>query len=203
MTMEIRFTVVAALTMGLMACGRGAKLGGGSQGAAQAAYEAGSAANEAGGLAAAALAAGQVNIGLTVSADCPKGGKVHLTYTITGDEQAGELSYDVKYDNCSVNGKTRYGGNMKMTLGGTGDGTNGVLAFKLKGKVTLSGAIDDFVDADVTQTITISGAGTDSASVGIVLTGTISTSTETYTYNNTTITFTAGADLPAADDSQG
>ena len=75
MTRLTRLTMLSAMTLGLVACGGGAKLGGGKEGAAQAAFQAsqpagrGSKTGQA--LVEQALASGAAT--LTIKADCCQG----------------------------------------------------------------------------------------------------------------------------------
>ncbi|HYO71236.1 MAG TPA: hypothetical protein VEU33_34665, partial [Archangium sp.] len=74
-----RLMVLAPMTLGLMACGGSAKLGGGEQGAAQAAFQASQPVGRNGNtsptaLVQQALASGALTV--SVSYECHKGGKV-------------------------------------------------------------------------------------------------------------------------------
>ncbi|HSP79292.1 MAG TPA: hypothetical protein VLQ93_12225, partial [Myxococcaceae bacterium] len=76
----VRLTLLSAVAAGLAACGGGAKLGNGKEGAAQAAFQAsqpvGRKGNTAQSLLDQALASGATTI--TITADCSHGGKASL-----------------------------------------------------------------------------------------------------------------------------
>jgi archaellum component FlaF (FlaF/FlaG flagellin family) len=70
------------------------------------------------------------------------------------------------------------------------------LNLTMKGRVSFSGEVDDFVNVDIVETVDASKlAAANGASVSISLHGTISTSTQTYTYNHDTIVVTAGGEI--------
>ncbi|HEY0094351.1 MAG TPA: hypothetical protein VGB96_08505, partial [Archangium sp.] len=80
MTRFSRLTMLSAMAAGLVACGGGAKLGGGEDGAAQAAFQASKPTGRTGRtsqkLLDKALASGALNVDLT--ATCAHGGKATL-----------------------------------------------------------------------------------------------------------------------------
>ncbi len=206
MTRFIRLSVLAAATAALVACGgSGAKLGGGKEGAAQAMFEAtqpaaNSGKNQQDLLARLASAAtGEIE----VSVDCAQGGSVKLKLDVTSiGGQSGAIKYDLSYDSCSEDGVNEYDGTLTMELkigfdinGGT---ASGKMTMKLKGKLDLKGDIDDFLDADITQTIELTATEA-SGQVTVQLDGYIKTSSGNYTYAKESITITAGGELPTDD----
>jgi hypothetical protein len=200
MSRFIRLSILAAASAALVACGGGAKLGGGKEGAAKAAFEASQPAAKGGqGSLLQALASGQTNINAEVKVDCANGGKAELKVDLTGGSQAGTLKYEVKYDSCNEDGVNEFNGSMKMELSIVGTGTSADIALKLKGKIEISGDIDDFIDMDVTETISLTATGANSGTVTVKLNGTINTSEGNYVYNNESITITAGGTLTADD----
>jgi hypothetical protein len=195
----VRMTLLAAAAASLAACGGGAKLGGGKQGAAQALFQASSPASKKGANAMQRLAAG---LSISETVDCSKGGSVTLTIDedniFTSDNEVA-LAYDVEYDGCSEDGKNELDG--EMTIGfyiGTDGHSSAEIALALKGRVDISGEVDDFVEADVVEYIGFNGT---SSQVTLVLDGTIETSESKYTYNEETITFSATGELPALEES--
>jgi hypothetical protein len=78
-----------------------------------------------------------------------------------------------------------------------GNATGASLAIGLKGKLTIDGDINDFIDADVTLTMALTATSAHSGSVSIETNGTIKTTDNSYTYNHETFSFTAG-ELPKA-----
>lgn len=195
-----RLTLLSAMTLGLVACG-GAKLGGGEEGAAQAAFQAsqpagrGSKTGQA--LVEQALASGAASI--TITADCARSGTASLTLDATGGSLDGLINYSITYDACSEDGKSEYNGTMKTSLGISIDPkyTSGAFIIAMKGRLTIEGEISDFIDADVTMKMDFAATSAHTGSVSLVLDGTIQTSEGNYVYDNKTVTITAG-ELPKA-----
>jgi hypothetical protein len=201
----VRLTLLSALAAGLAACGGGAKLGGGKEGAAQAAFQASQPVGRSGsstqGLLDQALASGATTI--TVTANCTHGGKASLSMDLTqGGSNSSTLNYDIKYDACNEDGKNTYTGTMKttLTMDITLDGSNASasLIFKMNGKLNIEGDISDYVEAtNLTLTMNATASSTHSGSVTLTLNGAIKTSTESYTYSNELLSVIAG-ELPKA-----
>ena len=208
MLRPIRSVLLASLALALTACGgSGAKLAGGKEGAAQALFmatQAGSGAMTAAG-SGRRVSATRVAPEMDMSVDCAKGGKVSMSFDF--DESAdysngGELAYTLDYDGCSQDGRNSFDGTLLSSIVTDVDAGNESfsMATKLKGKLDISGEVDDFVEADITQSMDFdlsdvqSGTGT----VVVRLFGTIKTSTATYTYDGTPLTVQVGA-LPAAE----
>ncbi|WP_257460678.1 hypothetical protein [Archangium lipolyticum] len=203
MTRFSRLMVVSAMMAGLTACGGGAKLGGGKEGAAQAAFQAsqplGRNGKTAQRLLDQALASGATTI--AISAKCSQGGEVSLALDLNGAGPVGSLKYSVTYDACSEDGKNEYNGTMATALlfDAQVGGGNASLSFVtvLKGRLTIEGEVSDFIDADVTLSMDISASSMRSGSVKLVTNGSIKTSDGSFTYNNETLTIVAG-ELPQA-----
>ena len=206
MTRFVRMTLFSALMVGLAACGGGAKLGGGKEGAAQAVFQASQPAGRSGStngqaLLAQALASGATSI--TVTASCSKGGNISLTLdadeTVNDPNAAFSLTYDITYNNCKEDGKNAYDGTMRTVMNGyvsyNGGTANVSMTYKMKGRLDISGDISDFVSADVTMTMSATASSAHTGSVDITLNGSIATSSESYVYNNERIHITAG-ELP-------
>ena len=202
-----RSTLLASLALALTACGgSGAKLAGGKEGAAQALFMASQASSSA--LSAAStgrrVSAASTRPSMDMSVDCAKGGKVSLRFDVDESadySQGGEFAYELDYDGCNQDGRNAFDGTLLTSLvTDVVDSESFSLATKLKGKLDISGEVDDFIDADITQLVDFdledieAGAGT----VVVRLSGTIRTSTATYTYDGTPLTVTVGA-LPAAE----
>lgn len=202
-----RSTLLASLALALTACGgSGAKLAGGKEGAAQALLMASQASSSA--LAAAStgrrVSATATRPSMDMSVDCAKGGKVSLRFDVDESadySQGGEFSYELDYDGCNQDGRNAFDGTLLTRLvTDVVDSESFSMATKLKGKLDISGEVDDFIDADITQSVDFdledleAGVGT----VVVRLTGTIKTSTATYTYDGSPLTVTVG-ELPAAE----
>jgi len=203
MTRFVRMTLFSTLMVGLAACGGGAKLGGGKEGAAQAAFQASQPTGRSGStngqaLLAQALASGAFSS--TTTASCTKGGNATLVVDAsktTIDQNTGEFSFtfDVTYNDCNEDGKNAYDGTMRTTLIGSFSTASAAFTYKMKGRLDISGEISDFVNADVTMTMSATASSAHTGSVDITINGSIATSSESYVYNNERINITAG-ELP-------
>jgi hypothetical protein len=193
----VRLSLMAAAAASLVACGGGAKLGGGKEGAAQAVFQASSPASKQSQSAMSRLASG---ISVSETVKCSQGGSATLTIdedNLFADDTQVALAFDVSYDGCSEDGKNELDGKMTIGMYVSTDGhSSAEIAMGFKGRLEISGEIDDFVEADVVQYIGVNGT---SNQVTIIVDGTIETSTEKYTYTEESFTFTAGA-LPADED---
>jgi uncharacterized beta-barrel protein YwiB (DUF1934 family) len=199
----IRLSVLAVACAALVACGdSGAKLGGGKEGAAKALFEASQPAGKGGqGNLMKALASG-ATVDAEVSVNCAEGGSVKLKLDLTSiDQNSGSFKYELEYNGCNEDGVNEFDGKMTMEFKFATDGTTTAkVELKLKGKIEISGEIDDFIDADVTETIDVAATGANSGSVTVKLNGTIKTSEESYSYANESLTITVGGELPAQAD---
>ena len=197
-----RLMMLSAMTPGLVACG-GAKLGGGEEGAAAAAFQAsqsagrGSKSKTGQALVEQALASGAASI--TLEAKCTKSGMAKLTLNGAGGSLDGLVNYSITYEACSEDGKSEYNGTMTTSLGISLDPkyTSGAFVIAMKGKLTLEGEISDFIDADVKLKMDFVATSAHSGSVSLVVDGTIKTSEGNYVYANKTVAITAG-ELPKA-----
>lgn len=192
----MRLIVIAAVSVvGLVACGPGAKIGGGKQGAAEALYAA-SMPTKAGS----DKAATPFDLPLGgVSWSCPQGGTAQLSgFGVDVSTVAGasiSQKFTLTYQSCglakSEAGTAVYNGSMSVSqsvITGSG-GVSVKQAFK--GKVQVQGAFDDFIDVDVVQSVDVSAlAGT--GGVAMTLKGTVATSSGAYAYDEA-INVTAGS----------
>ncbi|MFL5354408.1 hypothetical protein [Archangium sp.] len=200
MTRFTRLTILSAMTLGLVACG-GAKLGGGKEGAAQAAFQAsqptGRGSKTGQSLVKQALASGAAT--LTLTANCADSGKVSLAFDATQTSTDGFINYTVTYDACNEDGQNEYTGTMATSIGFAFDPTtnSGSFIIGMKGKLTIDGDISDSLDANVKMTMDFAATSAHSGNVKLVLDGTITTSDGSYVYNNETIAIAAG-ELPKA-----
>ncbi|ATB27832.1 hypothetical protein [Melittangium boletus] len=202
MTRAIRLMVVSVMSLGLAACG-GAKLGGGKEGAAQAAFQAsqgpGRGHSKTGqALVERAMASGATS-DLKISATCAHSGSASLTLQASTNPGEGLFSYAVSYDACNEDGVNEYDGTLTTTMGITLDPKYMGFGFFVahKGKITIDGEISDSLDMDVKIIMDVSATSARSGSVKLVFDGTIKTDEGTYTYANETIVIVAG-ELPKA-----
>jgi hypothetical protein len=192
----IRMSLVAACTALLAACGGGAKLQN-KQEAANAAFAASQGANGANG---SLFRLAQQNAGsnIEVTVSCPKAGKATIHYDIdgTGGTGATSLKFTLSYDSCSYNGKNTMNGSMAVTMNANVSSSSVTVDLTMKGKVTFTGEVDDFVDVNVVETVDASKlAAGEGATVSVKLNGTIATSSQSHTFNQEAVTVSAGGDV--------
>ncbi len=208
MSRMLRLVLLTAVTTTLAACGGGAKLGGGKEGAAKALFAASQPAGQrssaqglnVSGLALPTLAASAPDAAAEVKVDCLKEGSLTMAVDVSsGAPQTGSVRYKVTYDGCSQDGANTYDGSLTMTMTVTGTANSAELAINMKGKIEISGDIEDFLDADVTQTTSIMTPSATSGSATLRLDGTIKTSEHLYVYDNETLTIAVDGKLPEDD----
>lgn len=194
----VRLSLMAAAAASLVACGGGAKLGGGKEGAAQAVFQASGPANKTSQAAMNRLASG---ISVSETVKCSQGGSATFTMdedNLFADDTQVALAFDVSYDGCSEDGKNELDGKMTIGMYVSTDGVSSAeVAMRFKGELEISGEVEDFINADVVEYIGVNGT---SSQVTVVVDGFIETSEAKYTYNKESITFTAG-ELPTDEDS--
>ena len=173
--------VVAGLISG---CAGAAKVGGGKDGAA-AALSAASKPTRSG----ADRAATPVDLP-ALNYTCPEGGTATLsdfTSEIVGNATGGSVAqvFTLTYQACglakSEAGVAIYDGSFKVEQQIEGTAAGGTVSQRFSGRVTISGAFADFLEADVTQTLSASALGTDGASMKLV--GTLKNAGGSYSYD--------------------
>jgi hypothetical protein len=116
------------------------------------------------------------------------------TDTLGGAANIG-AQYDVAYENCGVTktdvGDLVLGGNWQVVQSVQASAGTAKVAQTFKGKVTFGGAFNDFLDADIVQTVDATSLGSTGGSVAVVLKGTLTDSSGTYTYDEQ-VNVTAG-----------
>lgn len=178
-------TMTAVVTMGLLTgCGAPVKLGGGKTGAAQA-LQAASAPTKAG----VNKASGGIDISGSVSYACPHGGSASLdrfALSVNGATTGRVVAqtFTLTFVNCglatSEAGVAIYNGALDVAQRVEASANGATVEQTFKGRVTLSGAFDDFLEADVKQRVAASGLG--AGSVAVRLEGSLKTSGGAYTY---------------------
>lgn len=203
MSLGIRVAVVSAVALLAVGCG-GAKLD--KEAAARIAMGSGQTSNSAtsqGGVLR-ALQSGNFEGGASVS--CSKGGTA--TMNITGMELGDGLSFsfEMTFDECTEpmwddpeteeveQEEVTQDGTLTMTMLASGTETGSEVSMQMKGRLELTGAVRDFVEMDVTQTMRMSFTDT-SLSMTSVINGSITTSEGTHTYDNETYRLTAEGEL--------
>lgn len=201
MTHALRPFLVLCLATALTACGGGAKLGGGKEGAVEALQEIGSLGNDASGAwhGGTVKAASDITFTDTRTVKCAHGGTVKVS---TGLDASGggstgtvALVQTLELDGCNPKGRNTFDGTMTTTMNVAGTDTTATVDARYKGRVDISGEVDDFVDADVTFTMSAAQVGKTGAEVTLTSRGTITTSTATHTYNGETLVIRADGDL--------
>lgn len=189
---SIQLTLLAAVAVAVAACGGGAKLG--KEGAAQAVFQASQSVPTSGqGLPDGALVSGAVSV--TKDVTCGDGGSARFSLDINGGSNSGNITWQATYNNCSQDGANRYNGTMTTAVAVSGTGTSATITYTMNGRLTISGEIDDFVEANnVRLSMSVTGSAT-GATVSMTLNGTIRTSTETHVYNNETLNITVDGKL--------
>jgi len=114
--------------------------------------------------------------------NCLKEGSLTMEVDVSSiAPQTGAISYKVSYDGCSQDGANQFDGSLTMTFTVTGTATSAEIAINMKGKIEISGDIDDYLDADTTQTTSVMTTSATSGTVSVRLAGTIETSEHRYT----------------------
>ncbi len=198
-----RFAIAAftVSVVALSACGPGAKISGNKESAASALFAASMPTK-----ASSDKSSGGADLTGDLAYNCPQGGTAKLSgFSAVFGAGGGTLNvgqkFTITYNACGLAksdyGTAVYNGSMTaeqtVNLAG-GQGTGGSVAIdqKLKGKVSVQGAFDDFIDADVTQQVSAAALGTGSGSLSMKLIGTVATSNGSYTYNED-VNVTAGS----------
>lgn len=177
-----RVLMIVVGSFALMACGPGAKIDG-KQGAAEALLAASQPSK-----AKADKSATPADLTGGITWNCPQGGSSEIkgaSLSIgTGGVAAGVT---MAFNGCGIAksdvGVAIYNGEMNLAQNiTTGGGTVGI-SQTLKGKITVQGAYDDFLDADVEQIVKVGDLGTSGTGVAMHLKGTIKTSEGTFTFD--------------------
>lgn len=208
----IRLSLLAGISAALFACGPGAKLGGGKEGAASALFTAMGPTKASGS--ALSLAGQGIDAHANVTASCAHGGSVELSgfgiaTNITGTTTSVSTSYTVQYNGCGVttwdnpntpaveNDTVVLNGNITVTQDVNVATASGAVSQGIKGKINYNGAFDDYLDVDVSESVEWSKLDTSGGSVSVNLDGSVKTSTDTYTYAKESITVTGGVLIAA------
>jgi hypothetical protein len=207
MKKKIETSLVVLSSLAMAACGAGgAPLGGGKQGAAQAVFQAsqaGRGASGTGGLLQ-LLQQRAVNVSTIVKGDA--GGSAAVTVDVGATQGATSVAVTIAYSDFSEDGKNRYNGTMSVTVkvGDSGTGVDGLthihgsVQVAMKGKLTISGDVSDFVDADITESVDFSALQGGGNAVSVVIDGGITTSSAAYQYAHESVSVSSSAELPVA-----
>ena len=201
----LRPAVLIAALATLVACGGSAPLAPTKEATAQAVYTVGQGAKGARGAVSPladfqALARSQPGIPFQadVTSSCAKEGKVTLKISSVevdlSDTAATTLfNMSMVYDNCTHDGKSRMTGTLATSLITTTAAAGASVVMGMKGKVTLTGEVEDFLDMDINQSMEASSLEASSGKVGIYMQGKVTTSSGTYTFNNEVVAVSPGS----------
>ncbi len=177
-----RVLAVFVASLAMMACGPGAKIDG-KQGAAEALFAASRPSKSK-----ADPSATPIDLTGGVTFNCPEGGSADISgagISIGGGNVSTALT--MTYKGCGLAksnvGVAIFNGDLTFSQNVTTGGSAVGVSQSFKGKVLVQGAYDDFLDADVSQTVNVSDLGTSGANVAMTLKGTISTSDGTFTFD--------------------
>lgn len=195
----MRIFVISAVVTVASACGPGAKIGGGKQGAAEALYASSTPTKPAGDT----LSSG-IELPREFKINCPEGGTATLTdfhpvVRLSDYEVGVGQGFIAQLNDCGAAnshfGVARLHGdmNVKQTIvAGSRDGkTYAAIRQRLNGRVDVRGAFDDFLEADIIQYIEAAAFANRGAQVEMTLKGTIETSSGKYSFDET-VKVTAG-----------
>lgn len=187
-----RIVSMAVGSLVLVACGPGAKIDG-KQGAAEALFAASKPSQ-----AKADSSATPVDLTGAVTWNCPEGGSAKISGASISVGTGGvNTGVTMTYNGCGLSkggpGVAVFNGDMNLSQKIEIDSGSVRLDQKLKGRVDVRGAYDDFLDADITQKVAVGDLGAGATGVSMYLQGTITTSEGTFTFDedvtvNSTIT---------------
>jgi hypothetical protein len=193
---------LAVSALALVACGPGAKIGGGKQGAAEAMYAA-SGPTSGGVSGASPIDLPGLGLGGDIGVTCRYGGKATLQgYSISNfidpATQAVTIgqSFTVAYDRCVVAkldiGNAELNGSWTVSQNVATTTTNVNVEQAFKGKIFYNGAFNDFLDVDVKQTVAVTALNAASGGVSINLVGKVADTSGSYDFNEA-VNVTAGS----------
>ena len=189
-------TCLVGAALVLVACGPGAKIGGGKQGAAEALYAASGPTSGS-----TSRTQGVIDVTLSdLSVACRFGGDATMKNFVLKVDTAGlganvGQQFDMAYNNCGAVktdvGVANLNGSFKLVQAVQTSTSAVSVSQTFKGKVTFDGAFDDFLEADIVQSVDASALSSGSGQVSVVLKGTLTDSSGTYTYDEA-VNVTAG-----------
>ncbi len=183
----MKYALTLTLLGILASCGTGAKIDG-KTGAAQA-----------------LLSASVLTTGVDVSKDLGVPGKIrHVDCQQEGSATLSDFAlsrpvgtvttvatqFVVTYRGCGVktdSGTALLNGSMTFNQSVTGNSAGNDVNQQMKGKITISGAVDDFLDADILQVVDVSLPAAKGEAVVVVLKGTLTTTAGANTYDESLV----------------
>jgi hypothetical protein len=191
----IKLCLVVGAALAFAACGPGAKIGNDKQGAAEALFAAS-------GPSVGSTDAVPQPINITLQGEktvsCLYGGTATFkNFSIVTDSGSAGGKFTLAYDHCgatkSSQGVATFDGSFDVTQSIVTTNSSADLQQSFKGKVTVGGAFDDFLQADITESIDATKLSATSGSVVFALTGSLADSSGSYTFNqNESVTVAPG-----------
>jgi|GEM_PF-3196983 len=183
--MNTRLLTVSVAVLSFCACGPQAQISGGKQGASEALFAASQPLK--GG---ADKMSSKIDLSASINVKCVEGGSVSLSGfgVVLGGTGLVDVSqtFTADYNNCGVmtssgvaglTGSLKVGQAIKVETGSVG------LDQTIKGKLQWSGAVNDFLDLDVSQKLAVDALSQTSGGVSMVVKGTVIDSEGTFTFN--------------------
>ena len=176
---------ISAVVLMFCACGPGAKISGGKQGAAEALFAA------SGPTKGGSTPGSGVDLTATVNVACPQGGSASL-HGFALSTNAGSLGTDIgetftaDYNNCGVQTKAGVAvlqGSLSVSQAIKVLSGDTEIEQSIKGKVLWGGACDDFLDVDISQNVGVTAFTQTSGGVSMTLKGTVADTEGTFTYD--------------------
>jgi hypothetical protein len=128
------------------------------------------------------------------SVDCPLEGSATLSDFSFSEEgvsdSAGETQFVVTYRTCGIktdNGTARFDGALTFNQSATVAPLGSTISQRMKGKITISGAVDDFLDADILQVVDVSSLDAKGEAVTVILQGALTTTEGAKTYDESLV----------------
>ena len=190
--MKTRLMAVSGAVLVLSACGQGAKIGGGKQGASEALFAASQPTK--GG-----TSSGQkIDVSGEITVKCPEGGSATLKgfSVVLGGGGLADVGqkFNASYNQCGVkteSGVAGMNGDLEViqsvkVLSGAVD-----IEQSMKGKLVWQGAIDDFLEMDIVQKISAGALTQTTGGVAMTLKGSLTDSEGQFTYDEA-VSVTAG-----------
>lgn len=187
-----RLMAVSGAVLVLSACGQGAKIGGGKQGASEALFAASQ-----------PTKGGQdksqkIDVSGEITVKCPEGGSATLKgfSVVLGSGGIADIGqkFNASYNQCGVKTDSGVAGlNGDLEVIQSIKVVSSVVAIEqaLKGKLVWQGAIDDFLDMDIVQKVTAGALTQTTGGVAMTLKGQLTDSEGKFTFDEE-VSVTAG-----------
>ena len=139
---------------------------------------------------------GQGGAGAASSVKGRVGGAAKVAFEVSVTSGNVAVRRSITYVDFTEDGKTFYNGTLAVDVLVKTSATSAVVKYAAKGKVTLSGAVNDFLEADVAIEVDSTSLSSTSGSASVKLAGKVTTSTGAYQYGDEAFAFDVAAGLP-------